>query len=80
MPQVVMKLDDKELIALRDKAAEIALSISDFLRKKVGFQPLLRGVGRPGLRIKCPKRGCGMVVTASAFAKHMRSHEVKRNG
>jgi hypothetical protein len=69
-----MKLSDEELEQLRDKAQEIALSMSDFLRKRSGFRPLHRGVGRPAFQVTCPVPGCKAVVGASAYAKHVRNN------
>jgi hypothetical protein len=73
MPQIVMKLSSEELTLLRDRAAEIALTMSDYLRENVGFDALRRGVGRPPSNpITCPKPGCGAVVSAYGLAKHVR--------
>jgi len=75
MPQVAMKLNEEEIEVLRGKALKADLSISDFLRKKSGFTPLRRKVGRPGFWVKCTKKGCGEMVLASAFMSHVRAHQ-----
>lgn len=72
MPQVVMKLNDEELAQLHDRAAAKSYSMSDFLRKQAGFEPLRRGVGRPGLKVRCPIKGCGALVSATQISKHVR--------
>ena len=77
MPQVVMKLNDKELVKLRSKAQGLALSMSDYLRKGAGFLPLHRGVGRPAFKVTCPVPGCRATISASSYARHVRD---KHNG
>jgi hypothetical protein len=67
-----MKLDNEELVRLHDKAERAALSMSDFLRTRSGFSPLRRGVGRPGLKVRCPIKGCGAMVSATQVSKHVR--------
>jgi hypothetical protein len=70
-----MKLDnDQELEALWAKADKQKLSLSDYLRKRVGFAPFLRGVGRPARKAKCLE--CGAIISASRMSKHMRLNHV----
>jgi hypothetical protein len=46
------------------------------MRSKLGLEPILRPMGRPPQRlVECTRPGCGAVVSASAFAKHMRTHD-----
>jgi hypothetical protein len=67
-----MKLTDDELRELHAKATAIALSMSDFLRKKSGFPPTYRGVGRPGRRVRCTQPGCPARVAVSGLSKHLK--------
>jgi len=73
MAQVTVRVNDKELVELRDRAEKISLSMSDYLRKKIGYEPIRRSAGRPGRPVECSE--CGEVVSISAFAKHMKKHD-----
>jgi hypothetical protein len=66
-------LSNEEVDLLHSKAEAIALSMSDYLRKRAGFEPIRRRVGRPPQTVvECPR--CKATVGASGFAKHTKAH------
>jgi len=70
MPQIVMKLNADEKAEMLAKAEKLKLSMSDYLRKRIGYPLLHRGVGRPARKVTCEV--CGALVSVSRYSRHMR--------